>query len=332
MSKFTIRAALAALLLCLASALACQGALAADMPQSIVIFPVGSSPGPAQGSMPPVAYNHEVHYKWMRSQGLQCAVCHHTGDQVACTACHKVDGGELADGVGLWRAMHSPNPRQPEAYKPSSCVGCHMRQLERRDCAGCHRTMVRPRREGAWCNVCHRPGPAIDGALLASGIEASLPARENARLAAGIVAARKPVQYVSPMTGPYKVLIDDLNGKEYGPCVFNHRHHVASMLDRIQDSRLAGAFHASPYTVCMACHHNSPPSATPPSCVSCHGKRINPARPGRPALKAAYHLLCMTCHADMQVARPRNTDCHTCHRKLIRSPDGAAAAVRPKRP
>lgn len=327
MSKFTSRGALAALMLCLASFLGSQGACAAEMPQAIVIFPAGASPNPEQGSMPPTPYNHEVHYRWMRSQGLQCAVCHHTGDPVACTVCHKVDGGDMAAGVSLYRAMHTPRPRQPEAYKPSSCVGCHMKQLERRDCAGCHRTMVRPRREGAWCNVCHAGSPAMDRAQLAQGIEGDLPAQENARLAASGVAARKSVAYVSPMTGPYKVLIDTLKSKKYGPCVFNHRHHVESLMDRIEGSRLAGAFHTNKYTVCMACHHNSPGSATPPACVSCHSMKINPAKPGRPALKAAYHLLCMNCHTDMQVARPRNTDCQTCHRKLLKDQAPLARAM-----
>lgn len=306
---------LAALAVITACIFAFDVVCAARMPESIVIFPVGASERPPAGSMPPTAFNHAVHARWMQKQRLECAVCHHTGDPVACTACHKVDGGEMADGVTLFRAMHSRGARKPEPYKPSSCVGCHTVQLEQRDCAGCHKTIVRPRREGAWCNVCHSISPSMTRAQLAQGIGGSLPAAENARMAAETVSARKPVEYFSPMLAPYKVRIDSLKGK-FGPCNFTHRRHVTSLMDRISDSRLAGAFHTDPATICMACHHNSPPSATPPRCASCHSPSINPKRPGRVALQSAYHLLCMSCHTDMNVARPRNTDCESCHRPV----------------
>ena len=87
-----------------------------------------------------------------------------------------------------------------------------------------------------------------------------------------------------------------------------------SLMRRIQDDKLAAAFHKDPASLCTACHHNSPPSATPPSCASCHAARIDPADPGTPSLKAAYHLQCMGCHDGMKVARPLKTSCASCHK------------------
>ena len=83
---------------------------------------------------------------------------------------------------------------------------------------------------------------------------------------------------------------------------------------RIQDDKLAAAFHKDPASLCTACHHNSPASATPPPCASCHAARIDPANPGKPSLKAAYHLQCMGCHDGMKVARPLKTSCASCHK------------------
>ena len=45
-----------------------------------------------------------------------------------------------------------------------------------------------------------------------------------------------------------------------------------------------------------------------------HTKDIDPKNPNRPNLKAAYHLQCMGCHQGMNVGRPKNTDCTTCHK------------------
>lgn len=86
-------------------------------------------------------------------------------------------------------------------------------------------------------------------------------------------------------------------------------------MERIKDDKLAQAFHTKPETLCAACHHNSPLSATPPKCGSCHTTNIDPKNPTRPTLKAAYHLQCMGCHKAMKVGRPKNTDCTTCHKQ-----------------
>ena len=145
------------------------------------------------------------------------------------------------------------------------------------------------------------------------GIKDKLPPDQNEALAAETVQSQKPVQPLTAMQGPLKVTIDALADK-YEPNNFTHRRHVASLMERIKGDKLAAAFHNKPETLCATCHHRSPLSATPPKCGSCHTKDIDPKNPSRPNLKAAYHLQCMGCHQGMNVGRPKNTDCTTCHK------------------
>lgn len=283
-------------------------------PSAIVIFPVGEKPNPNVAAMPPVAFNHVIHEKWMTKTGKDCMVCHHTGDPVACTNCHTVEGSAKANFVNLERAMHAVEIAPRKENTPSSCVSCHVKQTTMRDCAGCHGHLVRnARQKDSWCAVCHTISPAMSKEQLAKGIVNKLPQRQNEQLAEETALARKQTKYWSPLMGPYKVKIDALANK-YEPCYFNHRHHVASLMERIEKNQLAGAFHTEPGTVCVTCHHNSPASANPPKCASCHNKDLDWLTPARPKLMAAYHLQCMNCHKDMKVARPRNTDCATCHK------------------
>ena len=299
-----------------------NGALAAETleptdsgaPSAIVIFPVGEKPNPAGAGMAPVAYNHTLHEKWMQRSGKDCVVCHHTGDAVACTECHTVEGKAEGKFYTLQQVMHTRQIRERKEYTPSSCVSCHERQLKERDCAGCHAQLVKADTESpAWCSVCHTITPSMTRDQMRQGIANKLPERTNEVLATETVLARKQTAYWSPHIGPYKTAIDTLKG-QYEPALFNHRHHVFSMTNRIEGNKLAGAFHTNPAAVCMACHHNSPASATPPKCVNCHSADQKRMTPRRPALMAAFHLECMSCHKDMKVARPRATDCETCHK------------------
>lgn len=284
-------------------------------PSAIVIFPVGEKPNPRAAAMPPVAFNHVVHEKWMNQAGKDCIVCHHTGDPVACTNCHTIQGSKEGNFVNLERAMHAREISSREKDAPSSCVSCHIKQtLERRQCAGCHTRLVRGAREkDSWCNVCHTITPALTDDKLQAGIADKLSETQNEKLAIETVLARKQVKYWPPQAGPYKVKINTLEN-QYEPCVFNHAHHVLSLAEGIQNCELAGAFHTQRATICMTCHHNSPPSATPPKCSSCHSKTLDWLPKARPNLTAAFHLQCMNCHTDMKVARPRNNDCYTCHK------------------
>ncbi len=287
-------------------------------PSAIVMFPLGEKLNPEASAMAPVAFNHLIHEKWMGKAGKDCIVCHHTGDPVACATCHTVQGSAEGGFVTLYTAMHAQKVAPRKEGTPASCVSCHNKQLANRNCAGCHKTLVKDKKvqNEAWCVVCHSMTPEMTKKQMEAGIAGKLPASQNEALAVKTALARKQADYWSPMKGPYKVVINELQGK-YEPCVFNHRHHVASLMERIKDNKLAGAFHTDPATLCVTCHHNSPASVNPPKCVSCHSKTINPAEPDRPSLLAAYHLQCMSCHADMKVARPQKTDCTTCHKLRV---------------
>lgn len=320
MRKGTTLLLLAALALAGAVSIPCPGASAAatleptdsGAPSAIVIFPVGEKPNPKAAVMDPVAFNHAVHEKWMLKSGKDCMVCHHTGDPVACTTCHTQEGKAEGGFVTLEKAMHAEKIMPRKDGTPSSCVSCHSAQLRQRDCAGCHQQLVKNVRNEAWCTVCHAITPAMTQKQLQDGIAGKLPERQNEALAAATELARPEAKYWSPLVAPYKVVIDSLQGK-YEPCVFNHRHHVASLMNRIRDNKLAGAFHTEPGTVCVTCHHHSPASPTPPKCASCHSKTVE-RDAKRPPLVAAFHLQCMNCHTDMKVARPRKSDCTTCHK------------------
>ncbi len=285
-------------------------------PSAIVIFPVGEKPNPFGAGMAPVAYNHVIHEKWAKENKKDCVLCHHTGDPVACTTCHTMEGKAEGNFVTIKQAMHTEKiaPRKDKPT-PVSCMSCHNQELKQRECAGCHTSLVRNAKKNTqWCATCHQITPSISPAQIQEGIQNKLPEQQNEALAESTAEGRKQAEYWTTMLAPYKVVIDSLKG-EYAPSVFNHRHHVAVLMEKIQANKLAGAFHAvQPATLCVTCHHRSPASPTPPKCSSCHSKNINPQTPQMPSLMAAYHLQCMSCHTDMKVARPRPTDCSTCHK------------------
>ncbi|MDR1855540.1 MAG: cytochrome c family protein [Desulfovibrio sp.] len=278
-------------------------------PSAMVIFPVGEKANPAGAGLKPVAFNHLVHEKRVED----CASCHHTGDTVSCTTCHTVSGSADGKFVTLAEAMHSPRiAKRPEGTNtPQSCVSCHAQRLRERDCAGCH-AIVKPARDESWCVTCHNVD--VTAEQRRQGSEGTLAPEENEALAAKAVEAKKTATPLSPAKGPLKVTIDAIS-QQYEPNVFAHRRHMSSLMEAIKDDKLAQAFHTRPETLCAACHHNSPMSSTPPACGNCHKPNIDPAHPERPHLKAAYHLQCMGCHAGMNVARPVNTSCVSCHKE-----------------
>ena len=286
-------------------------------PSAIVMFPVGEKPNPKGAAMKPVVFNHLIHEKKVDN----CETCHHTGDPVSCSTCHTVEGKAEGNYITLDRAMHATNiAKRAKGNTPVSCVSCHEQQTkERRECAGCH-AIVTPKRDEAWCATCHNITPSMTPEQMQKGINGTLLPGDNEALAAETVLARKPVEPVSPMLAPYKVVIDALADK-YEPSNFTHRRHLTSLMERIKDDKLAQAFHNKPEILCATCHHRSPLSLTPPKCGSCHTKEIDKANPGRPNLMAAYHLQCMGCHKGMNVARPRDTDCTTCHKAAPKSAD-----------
>nr|19HC_A Chain A, PROTEIN (NINE-HAEM CYTOCHROME C) [Desulfovibrio desulfuricans]19HC_B Chain B, PROTEIN (NINE-HAEM CYTOCHROME C) [Desulfovibrio desulfuricans] len=279
-------------------------------PSAIVMFPVGEKPNPKGAAMKPVVFNHLIHEKKI----ADCETCHHTGDPVSCSTCHTVEGKAEGDYITLDRAMHATDiAARAKGNTPTSCVSCHQSETkERRECAGCH-AITTPKDDEAWCATCHDITPSMTPSEMQKGIAGTLLPGDNEALAAETVLAEATVAPVSPMLAPYKVVIDALADK-YEPSDFTHRRHLTSLMESIKDDKLAQAFHDKPEILCATCHHRSPLSLTPPKCGSCHTKEIDAADPGRPNLMAAYHLECMGCHKGMAVARPRDTDCTTCHK------------------
>lgn len=279
-------------------------------PSAMVIFPVSDKANPKGMGMRPVVFNHLNHEKKI----TECETCHHTGDTVSCTSCHTVEGKKEGNFVTLDQAMHTPTVAKRSTGKtPVSCVSCHNDNLKRRECAGCH-SIVIPTKNDANCATCHNVTGSMTPEQMVKGSEGKLSAEENEALATETVLAQKPAVAISPKSIPQRVTIDAI-ADEYAPAVFTHGRHVESLMKRMGNDKLASAFHNNPATLCAACHHNSPLSATPPKCSSCHTVTIDPATPERPALKAAYHLQCMSCHNAMKVTRPQNTSCTTCHKE-----------------
>ncbi len=217
--------------------------------------------------------------------------------------------------------MHAENiaKRSGDTKTPVSCVSCHTQNLTRKECAGCHSIVQDPRKEN-YCASCHDVTPQMTKEQFMQGVKGELDAEENLALATQTAHERtqKIAKKLNVHTLPTAITIDGISEKFEGND-FNHKRHYTSLLKRIGEDKLAATFHSgNEYALCATCHPNSPPSATPPKCITCHSPKIDPNNPGRPALKAAYHLQCMTCHDARQVPRPQNTSCVSCHK--VRTP------------
>jgi len=285
----------------------------------------GEKTAPPQGAMP-VAFDHKLHEQRTDS----CADCHHQSMQ-SCSSCHTLAGTKEGGFVTLEEAMHDTASEQ-------SCAGCHTQLQREPECAGCHAAMATgPMPPQSSCTSCHvdprsleqerqqtaegaedveeAGGMQLVAAPAAAPLE--LPADPEARqkLAARLIAQRPDTQaLLAEKDIPETVTIDAL-ADEYKPSEMPHRKIVLKLVENMKGNSLAAVFHDSPLATCQGCHHNSPASATPPSCQSCHGEPFQESRPGRPGLKAAYHAQCMDCHEEMQLEKPAATDCTACHAK-----------------
>jgi len=312
---------LAAVAMLSAACLTTREALAASAQEVVdynvsptrIIFPVGEKPNSAGVGMRPTVFNHLVHEKKIDN----CLSCHHTGETKACTTCHTMEGKAEGNFITLTKAMHTPVvAKRPKGEPtPQSCVSCHQQQLAQRECAGCHSivSVAHATRKTSYCAPCHNMTPSITKAQMQQGSAGVLPDKDKVALAAETMSAQKSVSHLTPEDGPYKVYIGEIADK-FESNLFAHRRHVESIMEKLNDNKLAQAFHTQPETLCATCHHNAPLSATPPKCGSCHKSAIDPNQPERTSLKAAYHLQCMSCHRGMQVARPIDTSCVTCHK------------------
>ncbi len=283
-------------------------------PSAMVMFPVTEKPNPSEAGMRPAVFNHLIHERKIPD----CESCHHTGDTVSCSSCHTVEGKADGNYITLERAMHAENiaKRAEGTTTPQSCVSCHVENLKQPDCAGCHVLIPKPARTEQYCASCHDVSDYMSSEQFVQGAKGEIDLDENHELAADTVWDReRKVERATPIDPeeiPDVVTIGILSN-EFEANEFNHRQHYQSLLDRVSESKLASAFHTDPATLCAACHHQSPPSKTPPKCVNCHSPTMSMETPDRPALKAAYHLQCMGCHVAMEAGAPDNTSCTSCH-------------------
>jgi hypothetical protein len=279
-------------------------------PDAALLFPTpakDAKPDALKTAMPPVAFDHLAHEK----RNDTCRACHHK-ETTACGTCHTVTGDKKGDFVTLDQAMHQPDSGR-------SCVGCHRQEQEKPQCAGCHAQMnTGARPADATCASCHKKLP--EGATLPA--DGKMAPEAKASVAAMMLQTDKAGRTAWAVEDiPETVKIDGIS-KQYAEAAFPHRKIVLALTKGMEKDGLAQAFHEGDKLVCQGCHHNSPLSATPPKCASCHAKPFDPANPDRPGLKAAYHGQCMGCHKSMGMTvlekngqEQSATSCVVCHDK-----------------
>lgn len=276
-------------------------------------------------TMFPVAFNHELHEQKTDS----CQSCHHKTLKQSCTDCHTLQGSEDGGFVSLERAMHAVDSKH-------SCVGCHNELKNAPSCAGCHAAMpISASPSAASCALCHADpqgqSPPQAGEYVSytemmippptgqqpAGQQMILPQEKEARavLAQEMMAKRPAKPLLVAVADIPEIVKINVLANEYQPGEMPHRKIVLSMMEKMKDNSLATVFHDTPVAMCQGCHHNSPPSKTPPNCRTCHDQRSQEGRLGRPGLLAAYHLQCMGCHTQMKLEKPAATDCYSCHKK-----------------
>lgn len=246
------------------------------------------------GRMNRVAFAHKAHEGYADN----CRVCHHK-EIAACNACHTVAGKKKGGFITLEAAMHQFDSN-------TSCFGCHTSQKKAKNCAGCHASMeTRKTKDSATCQACHT--------ILPQRIAADAGEDERAAIAAVELQSRslQSPRYDKDKI-PAEVEIKQI-ADQYEGVKMPHRKIVDKLMSNLQGNKLAGYFHAQPGTLCQGCHHNSPATAKPPKCASCHVAPLGRADLFRPELKAAYHRQCMGCHTQMGIAKPSNVDCTGCH-------------------
>lgn len=252
----------------------------------------------------PVAFNHKAHENYNDT----CRSCHHAS-LGACTGCHTPVGKKDGQNIRLSQAMHKRNA-------DPSCIGCHAVKQRSPKCAGCHSSIKRDKNSDlSSCKACHLSNPDE-----MQKMQKPMTKKEASALAARLITNRPSETAATILSEiPDKVVIKKLSD-QYKPVELPHRKIITKLLENIKDDKIAGHFHTDPGTLCQGCHHNSPPSKTPPQCGSCHGKPFdtfdtNTGGSFRSGLMGAYHEQCFNCHAKMGIEKPASRDCTACHLK-----------------
>ncbi len=110
-------------------------------------------------------------------------------------------------------------------------------------------------------------------------------------LVGALVLTRPSLAQTPQPAAPDTVSIDGLS-HWFGPVVFPHGTH-ADMTDS-----------------CADCHHHGEGSGDINSCDSCHQEAFDPNEPDTPALKMAYHQLCIGCHRAEESGPVACVECH----------------------
>jgi hypothetical protein len=298
--------------------------------------------------MQAVPFDHKLHEQSVDT----CRSCHHQSRLESCTTCHKLMASEKGGMISLDQAMHSVDSEKSclgchreKTMNQPECAGCHVLGTKEwpqdtDNCRICHDPKSPQHKEIASLSSKEQSALAKD-LLLTRGKEPTRPelmplpqeftiqlesealgslsfpvrlsSQDMAELRKRLTKEPKqihPQDLIQEM--PRRVTIERL-ADQYGPVDFPHAQIAASLQKGIAEDSLTQAFHQSPFTLCQGCHHQSPPSANPPACTSCHGKPFAEQNSGRLGLKAAYHTMCMDCHDHMKITEPANTDCSACH-------------------
>lgn len=246
------------------------------------------------GRLAAVGFDHKGH----ETRTQFCRDCHHASME-SCHECHTLEGTGEGGGVTAQMAFHATSSQ-------NSCVGCHEERTRETGCAGCHQLMPAemPRET---CTVCH----AGDSPAELASAEAN--SGGDVHHASAFVAAAPTVAQVAILgDAPDDVTIDGL-AADYSVVTYPHKAVYEALRDTTSSSELAQAFHGTDETLCYGCHHNSPAGQKPPACGTCHERMTFDERtPGRPGLKAAYHLQCLGCHQAMKIEPQTCAEgCHT---------------------
>jgi hypothetical protein len=246
-------------------------------------------------------FNHKAH----ESYNASCRDCHHANLE-ACGTCHTLAGLKEGAGVNIEQAMHKPDAKM-------SCLGCHVRQQNKPECAGCH-FMIEKRRsqaDSSACLKCHQTPPKSAG----KPVKMPLSKEASQAMAAAMLKTQpKAGDTFKDQDIPEKIVIKQMADK-YGPVEFPHRKIIDTLTKQAGANKLAANFHNGVNTICQGCHHNSPASATPPKCGNCHSSKLqfNAQDLSQPSMKGVYHIQCMGCHQKMGLEK--STGCTDCHKE-----------------
>lgn len=234
-----------------------------------------------EARMPGVPFDHKSHIAASRS----CGDCHHDTLE-SCAKCHTKTGAKEGGFITLAEAYHATDSTW-------SCVGCHGKEQQKPDCAGCHH-LRRGGMTAESCEKCHT---------------GNLETLDQAK--------KLPAAITLFGEGVKAELEISILAKEYEKTTIQHTKIAQKLTEISNDSRLATAFHTDETTICAGCHHLGRVEAgnPVPTCATCHTARNAPFGKA-PTLLGAYHQACLGCHQKMAYPeKEMPQQCAGCHKE-----------------